>query len=57
VIPINRMFRAVVALDAELDPRQIGTSAPEKGMKGPQPPPGFPSYTLGAGVGMEIALR
>jgi hypothetical protein len=58
VIPITKMFHAVVALDAEIDPKELGSGGPpDKGMKGAQALPGFPGYTLGAGVGMEIALR
>ena len=57
VLPITSLLRAVVALDAEIDPRELaaGTSG-DRGMKGP-PPQSFPGYTLGVGVGMEIALR
>lgn len=57
VIPITSLLRAVVALDAELDPRELTADTHARwGVKEPTPAP-FPGYTLGAGVGMEIALR
>ena len=54
VIPFHRTFRALIALDGELSPRELG--------RRPEPrdrdrDPTFPKYTFGLGVGLEVAIR
>jgi hypothetical protein len=51
VIPITSRFRAVVAFDAELAPQELGDGDHHKDELR------FPGYTLGLGVGMELAIR
>jgi hypothetical protein len=53
VIPITSRLRAVVAFDAELAPQELAFEdhRPDDNLAH------FPAYTLGLGVGMEIALR
>jgi hypothetical protein len=53
VIPITSRIRAVVGFDAELAPQEIGSDDHRFGDNMAR----FPAYTLGLGVGMEIALR
>lgn len=51
VVPITRVVRAVAALDVELSPRELA----ERHEHGPHLD--FPSYTLGFGLGVEVAIR
>jgi hypothetical protein len=54
VIPINRIFRGVVGLDAELAPLDIADRAPATMM---DRAPRYPAYTLGLSAGLEVAVR
>lgn len=54
IIPITRHLRAVIALDGDLSPAELGRR---------RPPPQFdhdsqfPKYTLGLSIGLEAAIR
>jgi hypothetical protein len=55
VLPLTSLLRVVAALDAELAPRGIGGD--DHAMGGHDRPSAFPAYTIGLGVGMEVAIR
>ncbi|WP_437525444.1 hypothetical protein WME79_38445 [Sorangium sp. So ce726] len=63
VLPIAPPLRAVVALDAELTPREIGgedrasDDRDDRGAGRGSSPERFPAYTLGVSAGLEVAFR
>lgn len=59
VIPITSLLRAVVALDAEIAPARLGGEPHSGSMDSmdKERRTAFPAYTLGLGVGVEIAPR
>jgi hypothetical protein len=53
LVPITKALRAVVALDGELSPIELAHGMrPSRDREAP-----FPTYTLGLGLGMEVAIR
>ncbi|MFT3764942.1 MAG: hypothetical protein QM820_05405 [Minicystis sp.] len=52
-LSITSFLRAVAAFDVELSPRELAEKRHEHAGPGPE----FPSYTLGFGLGLEIAIR
>lgn len=55
ILPISSLFRAVLGVDAELSPRELDSEdRPEHDGVHVTP---MPTYTLGVGLGMELALR
>lgn len=58
VFPVSSPVRALVAFDSELSPREIGEEVHRPPADQPQQPqPEFPSYTMGLGLGVEVAIR
>lgn len=57
VLPIIPLLRAVAAFDLELSPRELAEGDGHKHGGGTMPLPDFPSYTLGLGLGLEVAIR
>jgi hypothetical protein len=57
VIPFTPLLRGVVALDAEIAPGEFGGDDAHHSKDMMPPPNSFPSYTLGLGVGLEVAIR
>jgi len=55
VVPITSLLRAVVALDAEIAPAGFGSERYPR--HDDDRFSAFPSYTLGLGVGVELAPR
>jgi len=55
VIPITPLVRAIVALDGEIAPREFGDDMRPRHDDDRFSP--FPAYTLGLGVGVELAPR
>lgn len=57
VFPASSWLRAVVAFDAELAPHELGDSEGAQDEHDEPPPPPLPAYTMGLGVGLEVAVR
>ncbi len=66
VFPVASPVRALIGFDAELSPREVGEDDRRRppGQNDPMGPPDphqydptFPSYTIGLGVGVEVAIR
>lgn len=53
IIPITKRFRALIALDGEISPRELARKPPPPHT----PDRSFPSFTVGLGVGVEVAFR
>lgn len=62
VVPVSSPVRGFVTFDTELSPRELGESGhppsqpPQDGQRS-MPQPSFPTYTLGLGLGVEVAIR
>lgn len=55
---LSKLLRAVVALDAELAPRELGSDGQRPTTdKDHAVPGGYPAFTLGLGLGMELTPR
>ena len=53
-VPVHRAWRVIAAIDAELAPGR-SRDVPTRNEAGVSPSP-FPFFTLGAAVGVELAL-
>jgi hypothetical protein len=63
LLPFTRELRGVVALDGELAPSLLGEPSSRGGNNGDatstdtRPEPTYPAYTVGLGLGVELAIR